>query len=95
MKNEIHGNGLATLATLATNLLKQIGISSPDEGKQGDCPEKKPLIQFVCNESQVEPFLKPCPLCHGRDFIHGIRGGYFCVNCQPGQHGELVKAGKR
>ena len=52
---------------------------------------KKEII--ACLQS-VEPLLKPCPLCHGRDFIHGIRGGYFCIVCQPGQNGDLVKAGK-
>jgi hypothetical protein len=38
--------------------------------------------------------LKPCPLCHGRDFIHGHKGGYFCIICQPSARpGDPVKAG--
>ena len=37
-------------------------------------------------------FLKPCPLCHGRDFIYGQNGGFFCIQCQPGHKGTLVSA---
>ncbi len=41
------------------------------------------------------PNLKPCPLCHGYDFIHGYRGGYFCITCQPGvRPGVKVIAGE-
>ena len=58
-------------------------------------PVKMHKNEIIAYLQAIEPLLKPCPLCHGRDFIHGTGGGYFCVNCQPGQHGELVKAGKR
>lgn len=37
-------------------------------------------------------FLKPCPLCGGREFVHGKRGGFFCVHCQPGKEGQPVFA---
>jgi len=58
-------------------------------------PVKMHKDEIIAYLQSVEPLLKPCPLCHGRDFILGIRGGYFCVNCQPGQHGKRVKAEKR
>ena len=48
------------------------------------------LLQTV----PVEPRLKPCPLCGGRDFIHGMQGGYFCITCQPNvRPGTPVRAG--
>lgn len=37
-------------------------------------------------------FLQPCPLCGGRQFIHGTGGGFYCVACQPGQQGLPVEA---
>ena len=37
-------------------------------------------------------FLKPCPICGGRDFIHGHKGGFFCISCQPGIEGLPVLA---
>jgi hypothetical protein len=37
-------------------------------------------------------FLQPCPLCDGRQFIHGVGGGFFCETCQPGQQGQPVEA---
>lgn len=37
-------------------------------------------------------FLQPCPLCEGRQFIHGAGGGFYCVTCQPGQQGQPVEA---
>jgi len=43
---------------------------------------KVEIIQFL-TKPPIEPLLKPCPICKGRDFIHGHRGGYFCITCQP------------
>ncbi len=38
-------------------------------------------------------WLKPCPLCNGRNFIHGHKGGFFCEVCQPGARpGQAVRA---
>jgi hypothetical protein len=37
-------------------------------------------------------FLRPCPICHGRNFIYGAAGGFFCVVCQPGIQGQPVEA---
>lgn len=41
----------------------------------------------------INPQLKPCPICNGRDFVNGKQGGYFCKNCQPGIKGTSIKAG--
>jgi len=38
-------------------------------------------------------FLRPCPLCNGRNFIFGKNGGFFCPTCQPGIPGTPVEAG--
>lgn len=37
-------------------------------------------------------FLKPCPICQGREFTHGKNGGFFCNSCQPGIDGQPVTA---
>ena len=48
----------------------------------------------VLQSGVVEPSLKPCPICHGVDFIHGNDGGYFCRICQPDSpSGVPVRAG--
>lgn len=57
---------------------------------------KAEIISFLnMKESNpVIPELRPCPICGGRDFIHGFKGGYFCVECQPDvRPGISVKAG--
>ena len=37
-------------------------------------------------------FLRPCPICRGRNFIYGSAGGFFCAVCQPGIQGQPVEA---
>ena len=37
-------------------------------------------------------FLNPCPLCHGRAFLHLDRGGFVCRTCHPGLFGHPVEA---
>lgn len=37
-------------------------------------------------------FLKPCPICQGKAFVHGRNGGFFCSACQPGIKGHPVIA---
>lgn len=37
-------------------------------------------------------FLAPCPICHGRAFLHIDGGGFFCRTCQPGFFGHPVEA---
>ncbi|MBB5348977.1 hypothetical protein JWG42_01685 [Desulfoprunum benzoelyticum] len=37
-------------------------------------------------------FLRPCPICKGRLFIYGSRGGFFCSNCTPHIEGQPVEA---
>ena len=56
-------------------------------GAQSGLPSINTMLEIVSG-------LKPCPLCHGRDFIHGHKGGYFCIICQPSARpGDPVKAG--
>ncbi|HHL33968.1 MAG TPA: hypothetical protein ENJ30_06350 [Desulfobulbaceae bacterium] len=87
---ELHG---VTVVLKDKDVLTLSGTQHAVERVITDIRRRKKEI-IACLQA-VEPLLKPCPLCHGRDFIHGIRGGYFCIVCQPGQHGELVKAEKR
>ncbi len=55
---------------------------------------KAEIIYLLLDQIPTEPLLKPCPICHGRYFIHGSRGGYFCTICQPdAKPGKPVKAG--
>lgn len=37
-------------------------------------------------------FLAPCPVCHGRSFLHIDGGGFVCRTCQPGFFGYPVEA---
>jgi len=37
-------------------------------------------------------FLSPCPVCHGRAFLHIDGGGFVCRTCQPGLFGHPVEA---
>lgn len=37
-------------------------------------------------------FLSPCPVCHGRTFLHIDGGGFACRTCQPGLFGHPVEA---
>ena len=39
-------------------------------------------------------FLKPCPLCGGRQFTYTTGGGFLCEHCQPGCCGTPVLAGE-
>lgn len=54
---------------------------------------KAELVEFL-QSGVVEPSLKPCPICHGVDFVHGNDGGYFCRICQiDSASGVPVRAG--
>ncbi len=64
-------------------------------------PENRESNRPTCRETNTgttkprpEPlkFLKPCPICRGRNFIHGKKGGFFCATCQPGIEGIPVRA---
>ncbi|NLZ18310.1 MAG: hypothetical protein GX087_11370 [Desulfobulbaceae bacterium] len=37
-------------------------------------------------------FLRPCPICKGRDFLHLEAGGFVCQACTPGLVGHPVEA---
>ena len=37
-------------------------------------------------------FLTPCPVCHGRSFVHIEGGGFVCRTCQPSLFGYPVEA---
>ena len=37
-------------------------------------------------------FLAPCPVCHGRSFVHIEGGGFACRTCQPRLFGYPVEA---
>ena len=54
---------------------------------------KAEIVQFLL-KPPVELNLKLCPLCNGREFIHGNQGGYFCRICQPDvRPGTPIRAG--
>lgn len=55
---------------------------------------KADIIQLLLESSPVEPLLKPCPICFGREFVHRTAGGYYCTTCQPNAGlGQPVQAG--
>lgn len=57
-------------------------------------PLKAEIISFLM-QPPVETLLKPCPICQGRDFVHGHKGGFFCIECQPGARpADPVRAGR-
>ncbi len=57
---------------------------------------KAEIINYLQNNIPTDPLVKPCPLCGGRSFIHGHRGGYFCLSCQPDvRPGKPIRAGGR
>jgi hypothetical protein len=66
--------------------------ASQDTGTQtqprASQPEKK-----AERRRQRFSFLRPCPLCGGKKFIHGQKGGFFCQLCQLGIIGTPVEAG--
>ena len=55
-------------------------------------PGRPPRPRPAPRKPERLAFLQPCPLCEGRQFIHGAGGGFYCVTCQPGQQGQPVEA---
>lgn len=53
-------------------------------------------VKASCYTQKTKPeklkFLKPCPLCEGRDFVCTKTGGFFCIQCKPGAIGTPVIA---
>ncbi len=63
---------------------------------------KKPVQQQESRRRLKKPrperlkFLKPCPICRGKEFTHGKNNGFFCNTCQPGIEGTpVIAAGSR
>ncbi len=73
---------------LASGLKKQVDQFVPIFA------DNKAALLIFLQQAPVEPVLKPCPICNGLNFIHGHKGGYYCVVCQPdARPGLSVKAG--
>lgn len=60
---------------------------------------ESPALPLAVESNQKSPakaeklsFLRPCPLCAGRNFVLGSQGGFFCAVCQPGMPGQPVEA---
>ena len=64
--------------------------SQPPSYRQA--PGRAPKPRPARRKPERLAFLQPCPLCNGRQFIHGAGSGFFCVTCQPGQQGQPVEA---
>jgi len=86
--------------SLAGDCIKAASPDGLDDETRGLIKQNKPEIITWLRKEQAAPSkprvvdeLKPCPLCGGRSFIHGHRGGFFCVSCQPSIKGEPVRAG--
>lgn len=56
-------------------------------------PKKRP-DQATQRTEKTErlAFLRPCPICKGRSFVYGSRGGFFCSTCTPRIEGQPVEA---
>lgn len=48
--------------------------------------------QLGSARAEILSFLRPCPLCDGRNFVLGSHGGFFCTGCQPGIPGQPIEA---
>ena len=64
-----------------------------------DCSnDNQPALKLIDHQAKAEKlkFLKPCPLCQGREFTHGKNGGFFCNVCQPDVIGlPVIALGRR
>ncbi len=47
-------------------------------------PVKMHKNEIIAYLQAIEPLLKPCPLCHGRDFIHGTGAVTFALSASRG-----------
>lgn len=82
------------LQTIKPDLRLQGPISDPSSQEASPVPlptlsrqRKKPA-----GKSEKLSFLRPCPLCEGRDFVLGSNGGFFCTVCLPETSGQPVEA---
>ena len=102
VNNESNTGGLASLASLASFTLAHSQAKQQVPGRTilnddqaivhtGGVVAPAPAPHNTSKGKRVD-WLKPCPLCMGKDFIHGVNGGYFCKACQP-RTGEAVRAG--
>ena len=81
------GDPAATPAQGGTTTGQPAATRQPSPG-----PGKRPRPRPAPRKPERLAFLQPCPLCEGRQFIHGAGGGFYCVTCQPGQQGQPVEA---
>ena len=81
------GDTAATPAPGGTTTGQPAATRQPSPG-----PGKPPRPRPAPRKPERLAFLQPCPLCEGRQFIHGAGGGFYCVTCQPGQQGQPVEA---
>lgn len=60
-----------------------------------ESPSSPPAVESSLKspaKSEKLSFLKPCPICAGRNFVLGAQGGFFCAVCQPEIPGQPVEA---
>jgi len=84
--------------SVAISHTDRIKVSGPQKRVDQFIPvlldNKAALIMFL-QQIPVEPALMSCPMCNSLNFIHGHRGGYYCMVCQPdARPGIPVKAGR-
>ena len=90
--------GLINFIGQAQEIAVQASGNQTVQDRQQQVPTKanRPVPTSKNRKSKPKPeklkFLKPCPICAGREFTHGKKGGFFCNFCQPGIDGHRVVA---
>lgn len=71
-------------------------ISPPREAATNICQPASEKIderrRILHRKPERLSFLAPCPVCHGRSFVHIEGGGFACRTCQPGLFGYPVES---
>ena len=67
---------------------------SPGTLDQGNSIETTHTINIAKRVGKPEKlsFLPPCPVCKGKIYIYGEKGGFFCAACCPNIKGRIVEA---
>jgi hypothetical protein len=90
-----------TLEHISTEDDSPLAIRDREESKEEKTPDFKKTSntggvpvkrQKATIQSENLSFLRPCPICHGRNFTYGNKGGFFCNTCQPGITGSPAYA---
>jgi len=81
-----------TAAQITTDSTRRPG-PAPQTSKETPVEHADFTKKKISFRRETLSFLRPCPLCGGRDMLFNKTGGFFCLDCQPEATGTPVKAG--